>query len=455
MGKSRKIERKAIQLLQQANFPVYLLDQNRKIQYCNDACASWVGVEVDELIGRRCDYHSLASAESDSLAAGLCPSVQSLAGERGQGTVSVAIEDQAYKRRVAQFYPLQAGAPGATLVILSDDDLPSNDPSVVDTLELDPPERLHAQVREVRSTLATRFQLEQLIGTSSIMRRVARQVQVAGQGANRVVVVGPNGSGREHVARTIAELQAQGRDESTIPLDCSLLDAELLQTTVETLLSRSAELAEENIARLLLLEVDQLAADAQAIMARFLEVDAFDLQVLATARRDPLDLSAQERFSTELANALCTLVIELPPLEDHPEDIPLLAQAAVERINAEGGPQKRGLSEEAIQVLVDHHWQRNVAELFELVSAAHRRSEGPLIGPQDLPEQFGLAADAERFQRQPDESIVLDEYLTQIERELIARALQISKGNKAEAARRLGISRGRLLRRIEALDLEE
>jgi DNA-binding NtrC family response regulator len=270
-----------------------------------------------------------------------------------------------------------------------------------------------------------------------------------------VVVVGPSGSGRERIARTIAELQAQGSAEPTIPLDCSLLDAELLQTTVEALLRRSAELTEERLARLLLLEVDQLPADAQLVMTRLLDVDAFDLHVLATARRNPLQLSAQERFSADLANALCTFVIQVPPLDDHPEDIPLLAQLAVERVNAEGGPQKRGLSEEAIQVLVNHPWRRNVAELFELVGEAHRRCQGAVIGPLDLPEAFRLTADAERHPILADEAIELDDYLMRIERELIVRALDASKGNKAGAARRLGVSRGRLLRRIEALQLDE
>jgi DNA-binding NtrC family response regulator len=369
--------------------------------------------------------------------------------------VFVATGDQVVKRRAAEFYPLDEGQPGATLVILAADDLPPGDQKAVDALELDSPERLHDQIIQVRAELARRFQLEHLVAHSGVMRRVLRQIQVVSQGANRVVVVGPRGSGRERVARTIAELQAQGSAEPTIPLDCSLLDAELLQTTVEALLSRSAELAEENLARLLLLEVDQLPADAQIVMARLLEVDAFDLHVLATARRNPLDLSAQDRFSTDLANALCTFVIEVPPLEDRLEDIPLLAQAAIESVNAEGGAQKRGLSEEATNVLVNHPWRRNVAELFELVAEAHRRSEGPLIGPMDLPEQFRLTADADRHPIRPDESIELDQYLTQIECELIRRALDTSKGNKAGAARRLGISRGRLLRRIEALQLDD
>jgi PAS domain-containing protein len=65
MGKSRKTERKALQQLQQATIPVYLLDQRRRIQFCNDACARWVGVEVETLIGCKCDYHSQELPEGD------------------------------------------------------------------------------------------------------------------------------------------------------------------------------------------------------------------------------------------------------------------------------------------------------------------------------------------------------------------------------------------------------
>jgi DNA-binding NtrC family response regulator len=92
--------------------------------------------------------------------------------------------------------------------------------------------------------------------------------------------------------------------------------------------------------------------------------------------------------------------------------------------------------------------------LAEVVSEAHLKAAGPEIGLEDLPERLRLATDAARQPSRPEETIVLDEYLGRVERELIRRALARAKGNKARAARLLGVTRPRLYRRMVQLGLE-
>jgi DNA-binding NtrC family response regulator len=141
-------------------------------------------------------------------------------------------------------------------------------------------------------------------------------------------------------------------------------------------------------------------------------------------------------------------------LAERRADIPLLAQAFVEERNARGPKQRSGFSPAALDRLDSYHWPGNLDELAEVVREAHERSAGPEILPDDLPKRIELALDAAARPRRREERIVVDEFLAQIERELIERALAQSKGNKAKAARLLGVTRPRLYRRMVQLGLE-
>jgi DNA-binding NtrC family response regulator len=143
----------------------------------------------------------------------------------------------------------------------------------------------------------------------------------------------------------------------------------------------------------------------------------------------------------------------LPPLADRAEDLPLLAQLFLEEANARGAKQLAGLAPETLDVLAAYDWPGQLDELAEFIHQAHDRAEGSQIIPPDLPQRIFLAADAMRYARQPEETIVLEDFLAEIERELIERALARAKGNKTKAAQLLGMTRPRLYRRLVQLGL--
>jgi DNA-binding NtrC family response regulator len=236
-------------------------------------------------------------------------------------------------------------------------------------------------------------------------------------------------------------------------VDCAIADGEILQSTVVALIQRGLEKRSAEPGSLLLLEVDQLAADAQVELAGFLNVPDFTLSTIATARR-PLWDYPEDRFRRDLALQLSTVLIELPPLAERRDDVPLLAQYFLEETNAESERQLTGYTDEALDALAGHAWSGNLDELSQVVREARRRSEGPRITAADLPEIIRLTSDAAAFPPREVERIVLDEFLEQIERELIERALQQAKGNKTLAAELLGVSRARLHRRCEQWGLE-
>ena len=313
--------------------------------------------------------------------------------------------------------------------------------------------QLHAQLQGLRDRLAQAYDLERLVGTSAAVERVRGQVELAATNAVRVVILGPPGSGRERVARTIHAKQMAEGWPYLVPLACPLLDAELLESTVEAFMRSCAELSEEQPATFLLLEVDQLPEDAQASLLGFLKIGEIRLNTLATARDSLLDLAQQDRFRAELAQALSTLVISIPPLRERMVDVPLLVQAAIEQRNAQGGRQIAGVTESAMTLLLRYAWPGNVDELFQLIADACDQAGGAFVTDQDLPERIHAALAAAKYPPRPAEPIQLDHVLADVERELIQRALRVAKGNKAQAARLLGLSRSRLLRRMETLQV--
>jgi two-component system response regulator AtoC len=140
-------------------------------------------------------------------------------------------------------------------------------------------------------------------------------------------------------------------------------------------------------------------------------------------------------------------------LADRRSDIPLVAQALVEEINARGEQQRGGFTAQALDLLVAYGWPENVDELYEVVREAHRRASGPLMTPADLPRKTHWAIGAASHPRSQEESVVLPEFLAQVEGELIRRALERAQGNKTKAAQLLGMNRARLLRRLAQLGI--
>jgi DNA-binding NtrC family response regulator len=204
---------------------------------------------------------------------------------------------------------------------------------------------------------------------------------------------------------------------------------------------------------LLASDIDRLAPDLQIRLATALAAVPISPRFLATAQTPLGELVGQGHFRHDLACRLATLTIHLPALVDRIDDLPLLAQALVEEVNAQGDKQLAGFDPAALDELFLYTWPRNVAELREVVLAAHARAEGPHITSADLPDWFRHVADAQGRPQVEPEPIMLDEFLAGIELELIERALAQAKGNKTRAAELLGLNRPRFYRRLVQLGL--
>jgi DNA-binding NtrC family response regulator len=448
MGRSRISLRHLDELLTTSNDPVYVLDDRRKIVYCNRACCLWLGVANDQLLGQRCDYAS--GEQGEELLTSLCPPPDAFLGHSMTGRIVGVLGDDETAERTAHFLPLGSGVQCAgVIVVVSNEPVPCND----DVAQLDSPE-LHRQLQLLTRAHRSCYRLERLVGESPAMRHVRAQISLAIQTGAGVLVQGPAGSGREHVARTIHYATDASDDATLAPLDCPLLDKEALLATVEGFLDYVSQLETPRSPALLLLDADQLPADGQAELLRFLD-HASHLRTLATCRHSLLSLADDGRFDTDLAYRLSTLMIDLPPLASRREDVPYLAQQLLEMWNAGGDKQMSGFVPEVLDQLGALPWHRNVDELAEVIHAACENASGVWINSSDLPERVRMSISAAAHPPPSHESIELEKFLEDVERELIWRALKRAKGNKSQAARLLGITRPRLLRRVAALGLDE
>jgi transcriptional regulator with PAS, ATPase and Fis domain len=442
--------RKLVRFLEESATPIAAIDAERKVVFVSRKLAEWLGVEAEQLVGVRCAYQAAADDGMAAIAAGLCPPPEAFEGKVDSGCISrPASGDRPFEERPARYVHL-AGPSDEDALLLVIAATPGAQSAA--TCGLDP-RRLHASLMELRSKLGSRFHISQLIGVSDAIARVREQVRIAAREGTRVLVVGPTGSGREHVARTIHYGQVAAAVGALMPIACELVDAEQMQAALASVLRRQAEAPVERPGAALLLNVDRLRPDAQQELAGFLQLPGIELRTLATARAPLLRLAVRGKFRRDLAYALSTLTISVPPLRSRQEDIPLLAQHFLEEANTDGGRQLSGFRPAAMELLVGWTWPRNVDELAQAVREAREKAEGTQIAASDLPPWIHLANRAAAYAPREVESIQLDEYLAEIEREILSRSLRAARGNKSKAAQLLGITRPRLLRRLAQLGL--
>lgn len=455
MARKRSTANALKQLLSASSLPIFVLDDQRRIVFANDACCRWVDVVEEDLVGQRCDYHSAPrSATAEDAASGLCPPPEVFTGVRMTAEVSYRSATGTLERRLAEFIPLQwTGGELAGVFVIVEATLSWG--GVLQPTAAEPtPSELHQTLRKLRHELGQYFRVDHLVGESEELHRVRAQVLLASDSKTHVVVIGNHGSGSETVARAIHYGDSTEEQVPVLPLASELFDGDLLRSTITAFMSRERAKWEAMTPSILLLNADLLATDAQQELLELLHLPQCNLRIIATTCQSLLQLAARDGFSNDLAFRLSSLVIELPPLVSRVRDLPLLAQQFLEEVNRQEGRQLSGLSPEAIDCLAAYPWPGDIDELRDLIQESAAVAEGPQITVADLPAVFHQAIQPASSTVSAFKPVEMDEFMAEVESRLICETLEAAKGNKAQAARWLGMSRARLLRRIQYLGLE-
>ena len=298
----------------------------------------------------------------------------------------------------------------------------------------------------------------ELVGSSTAMQEVLRQVEMAAPSTASVLITGETGSGKEVVARTIHQLSARASGPF-IAINCSAIPESLMESEIfgheRGAFTGAAErrigcfeLADGGT--LLLDEIGEMPAPTQAKLLRVLEErkvrrlgskveTPVDVRVLAATNKDPQQAVAKGMLRQDLYFRLNVFHIHLPPLRDHKEDLPLLIESLLADLSAKHNRQVKGVNTETLDLFKSYPWPGNVRELRNVLERAAIACERGTIGRQDLPSDFGRTPAAEGSElsglRFPIGTTV-----EAAERELILQTLAATNQNKTRAADLLGIS---------------
>jgi two-component system response regulator HydG len=284
-----------------------------------------------------------------------------------------------------------------------------------------------------------------LIGESVEVQNLFVQILQAARLSCPVLISGEPGSGKRLTAHAIHALSPQA-DRQMVTVDCLSLSPPLLSAA----LFGKAQPDAAGRGTILLNEISEIPPAVQARLQKMLEssngeVDATsDVRIISTTGKHMDQLVEAKSFRADLYYRLNVLPIEIPPLRRRLQDVPLLAQYFLSRVERDG----RALivSTEAAQALGSYHWPGNVRELKTALESAAGRSLGGEILLAHLPESV-IAASRGTEEQEPFVSSELN--LARLERQAILRALQISGFDKSKAARRLGIGKTTLYRKLK------
>ncbi len=311
-------------------------------------------------------------------------------------------------------------------------------------------ERLRRQLQE-------RGAFGELIGSSAPMREIYYLIEQVAPSSASVLITGDSGTGKELVARTIHQLSPR-RDKPFIGINCSAIPETLMEselfghekgafTGAASRRQGCFELADGGT--LLLDEIAEMPELLQAKLLRVIEERSLrrlgsrkeievDVRLLAATNKNPEDAVAKGTLREDLLYRLNVFRLQLPALKERKDDLPLLAQYLVEKLAERHGRPARFLSPAALTALQFHAWPGNVRELRNVIERA------VIICSGDQIERHHFAPypidQRERHRAEDTITLPVGTPLEEVERQMLMRTLQKTKGNKTRAAELLGIS---------------
>ena len=362
---------------------------------------------------------------------------------------------------------------------------------------------LETEIRRMKRRVDGTLGFKDLVTRSDDMARVIRLAERSAKSNIPVLIEGESGVGKEVLARAI-QGSSDRRGKPFITVNCGAIPDNLVESTLfghekgaftGATERHAGKFVEANGGTLFLDEIGELPLEAQVKLLRAIqegEVDPVggrrpvkvDIRIISATNRSLLDLVKQGRFREDLYYRLNVFPMTLPPLRNRREDVPDLVRAFVARFAAEEGRRLRGLTAEAMALLMRYDWPGNVRQLENVIFRAVVLAEGDELTVAEFPQ---IAAQVEGFDvrippaplpvaianpgqvqreivrvevRDPDALTLTDmrgdvRPMEELEREIIRFALQHYRGHMSEVSRKLHIGRSTLYRKLKDLGLDE
>ena len=321
---------------------------------------------------------------------------------------------------------------------------------------------------ELDNELLEAYQFQGMVGRSPRMLEVFSRVRRVAPLFQTALLTGPTGTGKDLIAKALHNLSPRSHEKFVV-CNCSALTETLLESQLfghvkgaftGATHDRAGLFEYANRGTLFLDEIGELSLAAQARLLRILQsqelqrvgspvTSTVDVHVIAATNRDVRDLAAKGQFRADLFYRLAMVEIQLPPLADRMEDLPLLQRHFLQHFSTKYSKKLNGISRRAQILLTRHSWPGNVRELENVIGNACMMAQGKVVSDADLPEAIRL-----QIAGPAKGAGVMT--LEEVQSRHLEYVLKLVDGNKARAAEVLGVSRatiyGMLARRIRQVD---
>ena len=325
------------------------------------------------------------------------------------------------------------------------------------------------QEKDTDKTVPERYiHFGEIIGKSKGIKNVVKKVHEIANIDVPVLISGESGSGKELVARALHS-SSDRREQQFVAINTGAIPKELINSELfghekgsftGAIDSKKGKFEEADGGTLFLDEISSMSEAVQIALLRVLETGKIErvggnrsipvnVRIVAATNVDLNQLIEKKIFREDLFYRLNVYNIELPPLRDRKDDIPLIAQYFVEKFGEDYSRNISGIEEEAGALLKAYNWPGNVRELRNIVLRSVISAKGT-VRKKDIPESI-----RKNIQRGQEFSIQAGTPLPDVERVMIIKTLQMAKGNKLKAAELLSISRRSLYNKIEEYNIED
>lgn len=312
--------------------------------------------------------------------------------------------------------------------------------------------------RELKEQLREKFKVDFIVSASRRMEEALNLIGRVSQSPATVIILGESGTGKELIARAIHYSSARA-DKPFVKVNCAALPENLLESELfghekgaftGAVARRIGRFEQADQGSIFLDEIGDLSPALQMKLLRVLQEKEFerlgsnqtiksDVRVIAATNRNLEEAIKKGTFREDLYYRLNVVTISLPPLRERKEDIPLLMEHFLKKYNRENNKKVNSLSKEARDLLLRHEYPGNVRELENIIERAVVLCRGETLTTQDLPLNLRDSKTEAALER-AREGRNLPDTLEEIERQLIAKALERSGGVQTKAAEELGIS---------------
>jgi len=327
---------------------------------------------------------------------------------------------------------------------------------------------LKEENKYLKDKLSADYDLKNIIGRSKPMKELTDMLAIIAPSEATVLITGESGTGKELIAKSIHH-NSNRRDYPLVIVNCTALTETLLESELfghekgaftGADKRREGRFMNANKGTIFLDEVGETSPTMQAKLLRVIqereiqrvggeETLSVDVRILAATNRN-LQVDIKEgKFREDLYYRLNVVTLNVPPIRDRQDDIPLLAQYFVEKYAEKNHKRVKAFSPLAMDMLLKYKWPGNVRELENTIERAVILLPGDCITEKELPSNITEPYSESRDWVEPPKVLAANRPLEEVEKEAILATLEATGGNKSETARRLGINRKTLHKKLK------